>query len=355
MLMGYTAVLQQRRGALLHKKTSKTCRALAVMNQDGFLPKSIQSTASALVSNLCLLPRGDEPWYQHWRDFLGSWSVVPGEGIKANPEKKQMLGPPLSQCWRGDLCCKNDVLSFNTSRNRVLRNVLCWKCDGCLSVSRKTFWATLGFTAFMFFALIRTASVPNNLNTVAFVFLVSSCHMIICHNHTLWSVPLFYRLHLSFPVPQSFPLWLPWLQITPLSLGREQYLFLENIKKSLPKGISPWPGSLIWGLQSCSSSFNAACFWRGRYRKRKGVLKNPVVLQVEKFLEFYTVLTFCVMCFSSRHLIWEKDFVSLSRDRSRSFPIWNGFGRSLLVADMMAYPKCLLFWRRYFSISWWHT
>lgn len=59
--MGYTAVFQQRRGALLHKKTSKTCCALADMSQDGFLPKSIQSTASALVSNLCLLPRDDEP------------------------------------------------------------------------------------------------------------------------------------------------------------------------------------------------------------------------------------------------------------------------------------------------------
>jgi len=59
--MGYTAVLQQRRGSLLVKKLSKTCGALATMSQDGFLPKSIKSTASTLVSNLCLIPRDDEP------------------------------------------------------------------------------------------------------------------------------------------------------------------------------------------------------------------------------------------------------------------------------------------------------
>lgn len=37
--------------------------------------------------------------------------------------------------------------------------------------------------------------------------------------------------------------------------------------------------------------------------KEKVVLKNPIVLQVEKYLEFYTVLTVRVICFSSRHLI----------------------------------------------------
>lgn len=61
--------------------------------------------------------------------------MLPGEGIKASPEVKQMLGPSLSQCWRGDLCCKNDVLFFNMSHDKGLTNVICWKCDGCLSVS----------------------------------------------------------------------------------------------------------------------------------------------------------------------------------------------------------------------------
>lgn len=61
--------------------------------------------------------------------------VCSPERIKANPEEKQMLGPPLSQCWRGHVCCKNDVLSFNMSHDRVSTNVLCWKCDECLSVS----------------------------------------------------------------------------------------------------------------------------------------------------------------------------------------------------------------------------
>lgn len=85
MLMGYTAVLQQTRWGLLRKKkkpkkTFKTCCALAVMSQDGFLPKSVQSTASTLVSNLCFLPRDDKPWYQHWRDFLGSRICSPERG-----------------------------------------------------------------------------------------------------------------------------------------------------------------------------------------------------------------------------------------------------------------------------------
>lgn len=151
------------------------------MNQDGFLPKSIQSTVLTFVSNLCLLPWDGEPWCQNWRGFLGSCSMLPGEGIKANLEEKQMLGPFLSQCWRENLFCKNVVLSFNTSHDRGLRDVLCWKYDGCLSVCYKTFWAALNFTAVLIFALIKTAPLPTNLSTVALIFLVFYHHMIICH------------------------------------------------------------------------------------------------------------------------------------------------------------------------------
>lgn len=97
------------------------------------------------------------------------------------------------------------------------------------------FLSYLRFYCFsIFFALIRTASVPSNLITVPLVFLVFSCHTIICHKDILWSVLLFHRLHLSLPVPQSFPILLHWLQITPLSLGREQHLFPGNIKHPFP-------------------------------------------------------------------------------------------------------------------------
>lgn len=56
----YCCATAKERGSAAQKK-SKTCCALAIMSQDGFLPKSVQSTASTFVSNLCLLPRDGEP------------------------------------------------------------------------------------------------------------------------------------------------------------------------------------------------------------------------------------------------------------------------------------------------------
>lgn len=143
---------------------------------------------------------------------------------------------------------------------------------------------------------------PNNLSTVAFIFLVFSCRTIVCHNDILWSVLLFHRLHFSLPVPQSFPLLLHWLQITPLSLGREQYLFLGNIENLFPGN------QLLARLSSGSCRFVCLLLTQpvsegADTEKEKVVLKTPIVLQVEKYLEFYTVLTFHVICFSSRHLI----------------------------------------------------
>lgn len=63
------------------------------------------------------------------------WKLTPGEGIKANPEEKRMLCRFLPWCWTEDLFCKDVVVSFNTSHDRSLRDVLCWKCDGFLSVN----------------------------------------------------------------------------------------------------------------------------------------------------------------------------------------------------------------------------
>lgn len=144
MFVGYTAVLQQSRGMLLCKKNIQSLFELGLpWARTVFLSKSIKSTTWTLATSVCLLPRDDEPWYQQWRDF--SQSTFLGEGIKTNPEEK------LLPCWRGDLCCKSDVLSLNVSHNRGLTNVLCWKWEGCLSVSYRTFWTTFCFAAPLFF------------------------------------------------------------------------------------------------------------------------------------------------------------------------------------------------------------
>jgi len=108
------------RGEELQKNQSKTCSTCAVMNHNGFLTKSIQSTAQVLLAD-CISSQE----MKNTGDFLGSGYVFIREIIKAKPEEQQLLGTPLSQCWKKDLCCNNHISSFKTSHGKGLANALC--------------------------------------------------------------------------------------------------------------------------------------------------------------------------------------------------------------------------------------
>lgn len=56
--------------------------------------------------------------------------MFPGEGIKANPEGKQMLCSFFATVLeRRIFFCKNVILSFNIFHDRDLRDELCWKSE----------------------------------------------------------------------------------------------------------------------------------------------------------------------------------------------------------------------------------
>lgn len=55
------------------------------------------------------------------------------EGVNAKPEEKQLFGPPLSQYWRGDLCCRifSCFLIHLTMRGWQMNSAgRVWKCGG---------------------------------------------------------------------------------------------------------------------------------------------------------------------------------------------------------------------------------
>lgn len=135
--------------------------------------------------------------------------------------------------------------------------------------------------------------------SIRFPGLFSGYHHVIIY-HNVFEV-------LSFSPDLIFPC-LSYRLFRRCSTGCKSHLYGNSILaletlRIFPLGIRSGLGCLIWGLLIWLSSFNAAFFWRGTYRKRKGSIKNPIVLQVHKYFEFHTLLKFCVIYFSFRHSI----------------------------------------------------